>query len=350
MRRAKLIVIGAAALVCVAPGIADAKTNFAGVHAHRGGANTGAVAAHPENSLEGFRASHKLGADVIEMDAKLTADNVPVIMHDATLDRTTNCAGQVRQRTAADLAANCRIDTLGTEALIKPTTGAGVAIPTLAEVLAWAKRGKVKLHLEIKNQPTDPDFDGTPAFAQTVLNAVTASGIPKRDVLIQSFWAPNLDQAKAAGYPTTLLLLKASATQGSIELAKTNGYTVISPEWPTGEDPEDFIRDAHAAGKPVIPFTLDTEDEMAPATALGVDGFITNDPKLGLRMFYGPVCDELLGVEQRRTRTYNKRLAAYRRAKTAARKKKLRKSALSARRALIRARKARKATCAKAGG
>ena len=73
MRRAKLILIGAAALACAAPGVADAKSNFLGVHAHRGGANTGAVAAHPENSLEGFQASHKLGADVIEMDAKLTA-------------------------------------------------------------------------------------------------------------------------------------------------------------------------------------------------------------------------------------------------------------------------------------
>ena len=349
MRRAKLIMIGAAALMCAAPGVADAKSNFLGVHAHRGGANTGAVAAHPENSLEGFQASHKLGADVIEMDAKLTADNVPVIMHDATLDRTTNCTGQVRQHTAADLAANCRIDTLGTEALLKSAPGTGVAIPTLAEVLAWAKKDKVKLHLEIKNQPTDPDFDGTPAFAQTVLNAVTASGIPKRDVLIQSFFTPNLDQAKAAGYPTTLLLLKASATKGSIELAKQNGYTVISPEWPTGEDPGDFIKQANAAGKPVIPFTIDTQEDQAAATALGVSGFITNDPKLGLRSFYGPVCDELLGDEQRLTKTYKERLAAYRREKNSARKRKLRKSALSARRALARVKKNRKATCAKAG-
>jgi glycerophosphoryl diester phosphodiesterase len=349
MRRAKLIVIGAAALVCAAPGVADAKTVFAGVHAHRGGANTGAVAAHPENSLEGFQASHKLGADVIEMDAKLTADNVPVIMHDATLDRTTNCAGQVRQRTAADLAANCRIDTLGTEALIKGAPGAGVAIPTLADVLAWARADKVKLHLEIKNQPTDPDYDSTPGFAQTVLNAVTASGIDKRTVLIQSFWPPNLDQAKAAGYPTTLLLLQQGSTQQGIDLAKQNGYTVVSPGWPTAGEPEEFVLSAHRAGLAVIPYTIDEEKEIARAFTVGVDGVITNDPKLGLQVRYGELCDKALGREQRLSKTYRKRLAAYRRAKSSARKRKLRKSALSARRALNRAKRNRKATCAKAG-
>ncbi len=219
MTARKLILVGAALLMLAAPSPAVAKTLFAGIHAHRGGPNTGAIAAHPENSLEAFKASHELGADVIELDSKLTSDNVPVIMHDATLDRTTNCSGQVRQRTAADLAANCRIDTFGTESLLKPAPGAGVPIPTLAEVLAWAKANKVKLHLEIKNQPTDPDYDMTPAFAQTVLNAVIASGIDKQNVLIQSFLPPNLDQAKAAGFPTTLLLL-----QQGVERAGHRGW------------------------------------------------------------------------------------------------------------------------------
>src|SRR3954471_9493687 len=214
MRLRHLAVLGALALSLTAAAPATAKTPFAGIHAHRGGPIENGTEVQPENSLEAFKNGHdNIHADVIELDAKLTADNVPVIMHDATLDRTTNCTGQVRQKTAADLAASCRIDTLGTEALLKSAPGTGVPIPPLAEVLAWAKRDKVKLHLEIKNQPTDPDFDATPAFAQTVLGAVTASGIPKADVLIQSFWAPNLDQAKAAGFQTTLLLLKQTANQ-----------------------------------------------------------------------------------------------------------------------------------------
>jgi len=344
----RLIAFGAVALAMLAPSSATAKTVFAGIHAHRGGPNTGAAASYPENSLQAFDAAHKLGADVIELDAKLTADNVPVIMHDATLERTTNCDGQVRQRTAADLAANCRIDTVGTEALIKASGTGGEPIPTLAEALAWAKANKVLLHLEIKNQPTDPDYDATPAFAQTVLNGVNASGIPKQTVLIQSFWPPNLDQAKAAGYPTTLLLLRQGSTQQGIDLAKQNGYSVVSPGWPTAGDPKEFIDNAHKAGLPVIPYTIDGEGELARAFDLGADGVITNDPKLGLQVHYGQLCDQAIGREQRLSRTYRKRLAAYRRETNSARKRRLRKSTLSARRALIRAKRNRKTTCARA--
>ena len=344
----RLIAFGAVALALVAPSSATATTLFDGIHAHRGGPNTGAVASYSENSAQAFDAAHKLGADVIELDSKLTADNVPVIMHDATLDRTTNCTGQVRQRTAADLAANCRIDTLGTEDLIKPAPGAGEPIPTLGDVLGWARANKVKLHLEIKNQPTDPDYDGTPGFAQTVVNTVNASGIDKQTVLIQSFWPPNLDVAKAAGYPTTLLLLQQGSTQQGIDLARTNGYTVVSPGWPTAMDPEDFIDAAHRAGKPVIPYTIDGEGELARAFDLGADGVITNDPKLGLQVHYGELCDQALARERRLSRLYRKRLAAYRREDNASRKRRLRSSALRARSALIRAKRNRKATCARA--
>lgn len=344
MRAPVLIAVGAAALGLAVPAPATAKTIFAGVQAHRGGPNTGAVASHPENSLEAFKAAHKLGADVIELDAKLTADDVPVIMHDATLDRTTNCSGRVDARTAAELAAACRIDTLGTDALIAPASGPGAAIPTLADVAVWAKANKVKLHLEIKNQPTDPDYDPTPGFAQAVLGGVEASGIDKGEVLIQSFWPPNLDQAKARGFATTLLLLRQSSNQQGIELAKQNGYTVVSPGWPTAGDPKAFIDSAHAAGLPVIPYTIDERSEIARAFDLGADGVITNDPKLGLQVRYGALCDGAREREKKLRAVYRKRRARYRSARTASR----RKAMLSARRSYYRSKKNRQATCAKA--
>ena len=340
----RLIALGAAALTLTAAAPASAKTVFHGIHAHRGGPNSGAVASAPENSLEAFDASRRLGADVIELDAKLTADNVPVIMHDPTLDETTNCDGQVRQRTAADLAASCRIDTLGTEALIKPAGGAGVAIPTLADTLAWAKRNKVKLHLEIKNQPTDADYDPTPGFAQTILNTIDASGIAKRDVLIQSFWPPNLDEAKKRGLSTTLLLLQQGSNQQGIDLAKQNGYTIVSPGWPTAGDPKEFVDSAHAAGLPVVPYTIDTKAEIERALDAGVDGLITNDTKLGLRTLYGRQCKTNRAVERRLKKLYAKRLAAYRAQRTAKRRKAVR----SAYSGYQTARRARVTSCARA--
>lgn len=345
MKTRKLIALGAAALTLTAAAPAAAKTPFGGVHAHRGGPIENGTAMQPENSLEAFRHAHEVfRADVIELDAKLTADNVPVIMHDATLDRTTNCAGQVRQKTAADLAAACRIDTLGTDSKIKPATGPGVPVPTLADVLAWAREGKVKLNLEIKNQPTDPDYDPTPGFAQTILSTVDRSGIDKGTVLIQSFWPPNLDEAKGRGFQTSFLTLQQTSNRQSIELARTNGYSVVSPGWPTAMDPKEFVDAAHAAGKPVIPYTIDDEAEMDRARGAGVDGLITNDPALATRGRDAKACSDAAAAEKRLKRVYRKRRARYRSSRTRAR----RKSMLSACRAYTRSTRARKRACADA--
>jgi glycerophosphoryl diester phosphodiesterase len=345
----QLLTLAVAALMLVTAAPASAKTLFPGIHAHRGGPLTNGQATHPENSLEAFRNAHALGADVIELDAKLTSDNVPVIMHDATLDRTTNCAGTVRSRTAADLAANCRIDTLGTDDKIVPASGPGVAIPTLAEVLAWAKSERAKLHLEIKNQPTDPDYDATPAFAQTVVTAVEASGIDGDDVLIQSFWIPNLDEARARGFQTTFLLLKQTTNQQSIDVARDRGYTVLSPPWPIDSGAKQFVDAAHKAGKPVIPYTIDDGAEIAKALDAGVDGVITNDTAVGLRTYYGPICKSVTATEKRLAKKYRARVKAYRAERNAARRKRLREGVLSARKGYTRAKRQRAEFCAKAG-
>jgi glycerophosphoryl diester phosphodiesterase len=348
MRLRNLVALGAAAIVLAAPAPAAAKTVFGGINAHRGGSITEGRATGPENSLEAFKNANELGAEVIELDAKRTSDNVPVIMHDATLDRTTNCTGPVRQITAANLAANCRIDTLGTGDKLVPATGATVAIPTLADVLIWARNEGVYLNLEIKNQPTDPDYDPTPGFAQTILSAVDASGIRKERVLIQSFWPANLDEAKGRGFATSFLMLQQGANQQAIDLAVQRGYDVVSPGWPTAGDPKEFVTAAHKAGKPVIPYTIDSAVEIARAFDAGVDGVITNDPTIGLRTRYGPICRSAQTSESRLKRKYQQRLKRYRAERNPARKRKARDAALSARKAYNRARRIRGTTCAKA--
>jgi glycerophosphoryl diester phosphodiesterase len=346
----RLIALTAALLALAAPAPALAATDFAGVHAHRGGPLTNGQAGHPEASLEAFESARRIGADVVEMDAKLTSDNVPIVMHDDTLDRTTNCTGQVRQKTAAEIAANCRIDTIGIDDKTVPATGSGVAVPTLAQALDWARRTRTKLHLEIKNLPTDTDFDPTPGFAQTVLNAIVASGIPTGQVLIQSFWPSNLDEAKARGFQTALLTVKEVSNSQSIDLAVQKGYTVVAPAWPTAQDPKEYVKAAHAAGKPVIPWTIDDAAQMKSAIDAGVDGLITNDPRLGLTTWYKPACDAAKAQERRRLKAYRTAQARYRAARGAVRKRELRAKAASARRAYDRQRRARVAVCAKSGG
>jgi glycerophosphoryl diester phosphodiesterase len=329
MRLATLAATLAAALLIAIP--AEAKTPFAGVQAHRGGPLTNGKPTQYENSLEGFKAGHAAGADVIEFDVKLTKDRVPIVMHDDTLDRTTTCTGPIKDKTLSELAG-CRIDTLGWTDVhaVGPNP---VAIPTMAAVLAWAKQEKVKVNLEIKNIPGDNDYDATSAYADTILGGIEASGIPKSQVLVQSFWPANLDRAKVRGFQTSYLVLSQVATKENLKLVQP--YTLVSPGWPVQGDPKEYVDAAHAMGKPVIPYTLDTKKDQQDAIDAGVDAFITNDIPLGLKTLYGPACDSAKAAEKKAKKKY-------RSAKTKSAKKKAKKG-------LAKATKKRKAACARAG-
>ena len=81
------------------------------VFAHRGGPYIRGKPVFPENTLPAFGLA-ALQGDPLEFDIKLTADRVPVVIHDATLDRTTNCTGRVADKTLAQLR-KCKADVLG---------------------------------------------------------------------------------------------------------------------------------------------------------------------------------------------------------------------------------------------
>ena len=250
------------------------------IHAHRGGSVIDGTPRFPENTLPAFANAAELGV-VLELDVKLTQDGVPVVIHDATLDRTTNCTGAVEDRTLAQLGS-CRADVLGspgsrlpTEQVASPT----VPVPTLADVLALARDRDARVNLEIKNIPTDGDFDATDAYANRVLDAVDASAIPRSLVLIQSFWPPNLDLAEGRGFETSLLTL-AATNEGGPNFADGKGYEWVSPGFPVNQA---YVSRAHALGLRVVPYTLDTPAEIKAAAALGVDEVITNDPGMARR-------------------------------------------------------------------
>lgn len=105
--------------------------------AHRGGA-----ALWPENSLLAFGHALALGADYLELDVHLSRDGEVMVIHDATLERTTTGSGPVRERTAAELGA----------LFLKDRSGAVTAepVPTLDQVVALAAAGKRQMLLEIK--------------------------------------------------------------------------------------------------------------------------------------------------------------------------------------------------------
>src|SRR5438874_12810464 len=99
----------------------------------------GAMGYCPENTLASFERGLELGADWIELDVHLSRDGALVVIHDETLQRTTNGHGLVREHTLSDLA---RLD-----------AGAGQHVPALPEVLGWAREHNTILDIEIKNAP-----------------------------------------------------------------------------------------------------------------------------------------------------------------------------------------------------
>jgi glycerophosphoryl diester phosphodiesterase len=273
IKSARTFLIAAAALASVATPAAGAFE----IHAHRGGTLGAGHAVGYENSLSLFKGAVAIsGADVVELDVHVSKDDVPFVMHDATLDRTTDCTGLVTEHTAAELDA-CNIDLLGSGDQTAVIEGAEhPPVPRLAAVLAWAGSTRTPLNVEINHYPTEPDYDAKPNFAATELDALDASGIPKRRLLIQSFLPSNLDPARARGYRTALITFD-FAEANALEAAKAGGYDVLEPQWPL-KSPKQFVKEAHAAGKRVIPFTVNTRAGVRDAIRAGADGVITDDP------------------------------------------------------------------------
>jgi glycerophosphoryl diester phosphodiesterase len=109
------------------------------VHAHRGGSletsGGSQVPRFAENTLPAFEAAADAGF-VLELDVKLTSDDVPVVIHDATLDRTTDCTGPVRLKTLAQIR-HCEVDIIGTSAnsvQLPPDDPRRSQVPTLTTV------------------------------------------------------------------------------------------------------------------------------------------------------------------------------------------------------------------------
>ena len=277
------LLIASASLLALTP---SAIAAVPAIHAHRGGTVANGKPLFAEESIGAYRQAARHGF-VLEVDAKLTEDRVPVALHDATLDRTTNCSGELRTFTLAELRT-CRTDVLGSPGspLRSKSAGHTVAIPTIAEVLRFARMAGAKVNLEIKNVPTDPDFDPSPAYADRVMDVVLASRIPRSQLLIQSFIASNLDEARARmpGVATSLLSVQ-SINEPYLQTAADNGYDFISPQWPVSDD---YVRRAHGLGLDVAPFTLDSAADVRAAGRQGVEALITDDPlmagrALGLR-------------------------------------------------------------------
>ncbi len=242
--------------------------------AHRGGSRLA-----PENTMDAFRSAvEEWGVDMLETDAHLTRDGEVVLIHDATVDRTCDGTGPIRDMSLAEvqrLDAGYRFRDLEGRHSFR---GRGVRVPRLAEVLEAFPR--VRINVETK----------TREVAVPVVDLVRASGAEQRVLVAAEF---DRDRQPVRGYPgpwgTSRRQVMAfwAAVQMGIWGAYTPGGDVLQvPESWRGFRvvSRGFIQAAHARNIPVQVWTVDEEADMRRLLDWGVDGIQTDRPDVLARV------------------------------------------------------------------
>lgn len=252
------------------------------VIAHRGGGGL-----WPENTLYAFEQAATLGVDMLEIDVRSSADSVPVLIHDSSVERTTNGIGTVEQLTLAELraldAAYHWSDDGGQTYRYRDQ---GITMPTLSEVLSAFP--ETRMNIEIKT--------AQPALATTVCALIHEYETPEQ-VLIASFSQVTLQQFREvcpdvatsaseeeerAFFALNLVFLTPTYRPDFHVLQvpeQRNGIRVITPG---------FVRAAHGRGLKVHAWIINEESDMLRMRELGVDGIISDYP------------DRLLGAFERK--------------------------------------------------
>ncbi len=229
-------------------------------------AHRGASAVAPPNTLVAFERAIELGADAIEFDVRLSADGVPVVIHDATVDATTDGSGRVAEMTVAQLK---RLDA---GASFAPAF-AGERIPTLEEVLGVVGE-RLLLNIELKGAGLL-----NRGLEMAVVDLIERCDLRER-VLISSFnpLALSRVQRLAPHIPTGLLcrsdlpLLLLALT----DLLSPESYRAFHPHHPLVS--ERHLLRARERGYRIHVWTVDDPMEMRRLINWGVDGIITNVP------------------------------------------------------------------------
>mgnify|MGYP000878146361 CR=1 FL=1 len=219
-------------------------------------AHRGASGHAPENTLAAFQLALDQKADGIELDVMLTADNQIVVIHDDTVDRTTDGSGRVRDMTLDQLK---HLD-----------AGDGEKIPTLEEVLVRFG-GKYLINIELKNYTTI--FDGLPV---RVAKMVKDLGLTDT-ILFSSFNAFNLPRVRRHLPGATLGLLTAP-NQARLLIWKLFKYDALHPYF--SDVDEGLVADCHSRQKQINVWTVNEPEDILRMAELHTDSIITNFPEM----------------------------------------------------------------------
>ena len=221
-------------------------------------AHRGARASEPENTVIAMNKAFECGADAVEVDLRFTCDHKLVVIHDDTLERTTNGTGKVSDMTIEQLRA---LD-----------AGKGERIPELSEALSVAKRYSRPLVIELKEE----------GMEWQVLEEVTEAGLGDK-VTISSFIHTSLRNLKEKAPEIKTGVIIASVPVNPVRLVQDAKADVIFAKY--SRITREFI-DACVGyeGIEVYLWTVNTIDDLNNAISYGVDGVVTDNPCELIRM------------------------------------------------------------------
>ena len=217
--------------------------------------------------MPSFQLALEQGADAIELDAMLTGDGAVIVMHDNTVERTTNGRGVVKDM---DVAALRELDAGGWF----DVDFAGTRIPLLSEVLE-AFAGRTMINIELKNDAAP--FNALPERVAEIVRALNAD----ESVFVSSFNPLALRRFHKAMSTVPLGLL---ALGGGTRLGRlAAGWVPHDALHPHRQAvTARLMQRARLAGKRVHTYTVNTLEEMQRLFALGVDAIFTDDPALAI--------------------------------------------------------------------
>lgn len=243
------------------------------IAAHRGGALL-----WPENSLTAYREALALGVDAVETDVHLTADAIPVLLHDAALDRTTTGAGPVRDRTLAELAA---VRLRGPDGIVTAEP-----VPTLAQLLDLLAPSRAGLLLELKAGPGRQRYAG---IEERALGLVRARGLLGRTV-VMAFEPETVVRVRdlEPGIATAVLIVRGRqrrdqlAAEEALDRARAVGATHVGVHFRLLD--RALIAALQGAGLRVGAWTVNEEGDLRRVLDLAPDVVITDRPDLALEL------------------------------------------------------------------
>ena len=228
-------------------------------------AHRGACALAPENTLPSFELAVTHNADAIELDAKLSRDGAVMVIHDQTVDRTTNGTGKVNELTLKELKSLDAGSFFG-------SNFSGTTIPTLDEVFESVGH-RLIVNVELTNYKSSADD-----LVHKVAEVVQRHEMENR-VLFSSFLPKNLVKSKALLPDTPVALLCLPGVMGMFFRSRFSHHYSPQIIHPYLSDVSDqYVMNEHCAGRRVHVWTVNSDTEIRRMQKAGVDGIFTDNP------------------------------------------------------------------------